>query len=138
MPEYLFAYGTLLPGRAPRDLQGPLQQMRPVGSASVAGWLYDLGEYPGAILDPRSESNVLGQVFELPAEPGLLTALDAYEGFDSTHPASNLFVRDRCDATMPDGQTISCWVYVYNRDPGDAPLIAGGDYSQHRPASEER
>jgi gamma-glutamylcyclotransferase (GGCT)/AIG2-like uncharacterized protein YtfP len=90
--------------------------------------LYDLGPYPGLVPDPAAGDQVTGQVFRLPEHGDVLTALDAYEGFDPADPAGSLYLRLPCDVTLADGATVSCWVYVYNRDPGAAALVPDGDY----------
>jgi gamma-glutamylcyclotransferase (GGCT)/AIG2-like uncharacterized protein YtfP len=133
MPEYLFVYGTLLPGRAPRHLLGVVQELRSVGPASVPGLLYDLGEYPGAVVDQKCESSIMGHVFELPAHESLLTTLDRYEGFDPADRAGSLFVRERYEVVTSDGQSPSCWIYIYNRDPDNTQVVPHGDYARHRP-----
>jgi gamma-glutamylcyclotransferase (GGCT)/AIG2-like uncharacterized protein YtfP len=125
---HLFVYGTLLPDLAPESVRELVGRLRPRGPASVPGRLCDLGPFPGAILSDEAATGVQGQVFELPDDPGLLAALDAYEGFDPRRPEASLFVRVGRTVTLADGGTVSCWVYVYNDNPGDAPLIEGGDY----------
>jgi gamma-glutamylcyclotransferase (GGCT)/AIG2-like uncharacterized protein YtfP len=110
-----------------------VQQLRSVGPASVPGLLYDLGEYPGAIVDPQSDSRIIGHAFELPASESLIAALDRYEGFDPANRSGSLFIREKREALMSDGQLLSCWIYVYQRNISAALLIPDGDYSRHRP-----
>ena len=50
MKDYLFAYGTLAEEHAPQEIAGTVTQLRYVGQGFVFGRLYDLGEYPGAVL----------------------------------------------------------------------------------------
>jgi gamma-glutamylcyclotransferase (GGCT)/AIG2-like uncharacterized protein YtfP len=128
MSDYLFAYGTLRPGYAPREMAPLVQQMRPVGAGSARGSLYDFGQYPGAILNPLSGRRIYGTVFELPEDPSFLSELDAYEEFDADTPESSQFIRALHPVEMADGRTVHCWVYAYNRDPGAAPLLESGIY----------
>jgi len=130
MSEYLFACGTLRPGLGPPEAAGLIRRWRYVGPAQVRGHLYDLGEYPGAILDASSEAKVSGDVFELPDDQSPFAALDAYEGYDSANPEGSLFRRTKSLATLADGREFECWVYVYNRVPTGAPLIESGDYAE--------
>jgi gamma-glutamylcyclotransferase (GGCT)/AIG2-like uncharacterized protein YtfP len=65
MPEYLFVYGTLLPGVGPIRLRELTRRLRPVGLATVRGRLYDLGAYPGVVVDAVGDE-VAGYVYELP------------------------------------------------------------------------
>lgn len=126
-PEYLFSYGTLMPSHAPREIRHVVARFRRVGGGSVEGRLYDLGEYPGAILRRNGGSRVRGQVFELP-DPEVLRELDRYEGYNARRPASSLFVRKRKLVTMRNGSTVRCWVYEYNRKPAASALITAGLY----------
>ena len=137
MPEYLFLYGTLLPELAPPLLRTSLATLRRLGLGAVPGCLYDLGPYPGAILDPNAVTRVRGQVFELPDDRAVLPLLDAYEGFDPGNPARSLYVREKRPITLADGGHLDCWVYAYNRPPGDRPLIPDGDYRRWRAARAE-
>src|SRR4051794_6778720 len=51
MTSLLFVYGTLLPGQAPPAMRDLIARMSDLGPATVRGRLYDLGAYPGIILD---------------------------------------------------------------------------------------
>jgi gamma-glutamylcyclotransferase (GGCT)/AIG2-like uncharacterized protein YtfP len=127
--DFLFVYGTLLPGLAPPEIAPAVAQLRPVAQGSVQGVLYDLGEYPGAVIDlpevDLSEKEmpvrgcIPGMIFQIP-NPRLLRQLDEYEGFDPAAPAASLFVRKLHEVRLDDGRTLSCWVYVYNQNPGNA------------------
>ena len=77
MSEYLFLYGTLLPGQAPDEVVGVVRHLHRVGAGFVRGHLYDLGDYPGAILDKSSETLISGEVFELPTNRVVLASLDS-------------------------------------------------------------
>lgn len=132
--EYLFLYGTLLTGRPPDEVVGALKSLRRVGPAHVRGRLYDLGEYPGAILTPPTKKRIRGEIFEVPAQRAILNALDNYEEFDPTNLKDSLFVRTRASATLQNGSKVECWIYVYNDDPGTAPLLTGGTYSKTKAA----
>jgi gamma-glutamylcyclotransferase (GGCT)/AIG2-like uncharacterized protein YtfP len=125
----LFVYGTLRPGFTPGQLGDLLAAARRLGRATVAGRLYHLGPYPGAVLDPRATTRVVGEVLRLP-EDGLLAALDAYEVCDPGDPARSVFFRVRQEVELASGRRLPCWVYVYNRDLENAVLIPDGDYAR--------
>jgi gamma-glutamylcyclotransferase (GGCT)/AIG2-like uncharacterized protein YtfP len=134
MPEtsqHLFVYGTLLPdlfpGRAPKDIADILSEARRVGTGQIHGLLYDLGQYPGAVLDPESQCVFSGEILELPTAD-VLARLDEYEEVDATNPERSLFLRVKSPVTLEDGRALQCWLYVYNQDPGSAPLVQMGDY----------
>lgn len=72
MSEYLFSYGTLRPELAPREIAVAVSQLRKAGEGFVRGTLYDLGNFPGAAIDPSSEFKILGAVYRLPQDPDAL------------------------------------------------------------------
>lgn len=85
------------------------------------GKLYDLGAYPAAVIDPASAWIFYGTVFELPDDPAILPALDAYEGDD--------FVRIAQLVTLTAGRVLDCWVYDYKGQPGEDQVIASGRWT---------
>jgi gamma-glutamylcyclotransferase (GGCT)/AIG2-like uncharacterized protein YtfP len=129
MPTYLFVYGTLLPQRAPPQLRDDIARLKAVGTGLMPGRLYDLGDFPGAVDDCTLASGVVGRVFELPEDDALLQRLDAYEGYVPGDAQTSLFVRETRPIELADGRKLECWVYLYNRDPGQAPLVPGGKYA---------
>ncbi len=126
--ERIFVYGTLRPSLAPPELKELIGQWRKVGDGFVHGRLYDLGEYPGAVLDSVSETRIAGEVFQLPDDGATIAALDLYEGFDPEDFSASLFVRRKCQVTLEDDRRIECWIYVYNRRVAPSTIISNGDY----------
>jgi gamma-glutamylcyclotransferase (GGCT)/AIG2-like uncharacterized protein YtfP len=120
MPELLFIYGTLHPNRAPAEIASAVRRLKSLGPATIHAKLYDLGEYPGIVLDHSASHTVAGELFAVP-DAETLTLLDAYEDFRPHDPAHSLFLRTQTTATLPDGSSLTCWVYVYNRDPPSDP-----------------
>jgi gamma-glutamylcyclotransferase (GGCT)/AIG2-like uncharacterized protein YtfP len=108
MSEYLFLYGTLLPEHAPREVVAVVSKLRPVGEGTVAGILYDLGDYPGAVLDPMSGKKIFGTVFRLPIDPNILDEFDRYEGFNPSAPDMSLFIRRCCPVRLSTGCILNC------------------------------
>ena len=95
---HLFTYGTLksaVTSPAGKELMRDCEQ---VGDGTVAGTLYDAGEYPALLLGGAGE--VAGEIWRCPAP--LLRVLDRYEGTEE-----GLFRRV---ATEVDG--VPCWVFV--------------------------
>jgi gamma-glutamylcyclotransferase (GGCT)/AIG2-like uncharacterized protein YtfP len=128
MPAYLFVCGTLLPELVPEHLAGLMGTFTSVGAASIAGRLYDLGEYPGAIADEQASERVVGWIYEIPPGDAALKQLDAYEGIDPKNSAASLFLRRRAVAELAGGGQIDCWLYAYNRAVEGRSLIVDGDY----------
>ena len=132
MSDYLFTYGTLQPNRAPAEIASTVAQLRPVGKGFVHGVLYDLGDYPGAVLNPSSKRRISGTVFRLSKDATVLRKLDEYEGFDSHAPDQSLFIRTLHPVTLATGDTIECWLYTYNRNPGNAPILTTEHHRRKR------
>lgn len=102
----LFAYGTLQEARQ-RDAVLGGAPTRVVGRGSVAGTLYDLGEFPGLVAG--GAARVPGTLIELPDET-VLPLLDAYEGI-----ADGLYRRVRATVQLDSGAEVAAWLYVYLR-----------------------
>ena len=128
MSDFLFAYGTLQPGHAPAQIASAVEKLPPIGEASVNGVLYDLGGHPGAVLDPSSQQRIIGIIYQLPEDTSVLAEFDAYEEFDPAAPESSPYLRVLHPVSLATGGTLQCWVYVYNRNPGSAPVIPGGKF----------
>lgn len=134
MTEYLFIYGTLLPSEADDEIARIVKRLRRIGAAHVRGRLYNLGEYPGGVIDLSANTTIRGELVELPADKAILDALDRYEEFDPSRPQESLFVRKKAKISLANGRKVEGWMYVYNRNPGNAPVIRGGNYSRSRVA----
>ena len=131
MSEYVFVYGSLKPGFGGEEARKMVSLLRHVGSAKVAGRLYDFGEYCGAILDEARDEFVKGELLEIPTQ-SVLRKLDQYEEYDPRGSNISLFVRQRVQATLQTGEIVQAWIYVYNGEPGDAPIIKSGEYQKKR------
>ena len=78
--RHVFVYGTLRRGEQ-RDINFLTPAPRWLGSASLEGVLYDLGEYPGLVLGCEpvpGQTKVKGEVYEIASE--LEPLLDQIEG----------------------------------------------------------
>ncbi|MGB7264938.1 MAG: gamma-glutamylcyclotransferase family protein [Terracidiphilus sp.] len=130
MSDYLFVYGTLLPGRVPRKIAPLAAKLRPVGEGFVRGVLYDLGRYPGAVPDPESKHRIAGTVMQLLDDTNLLSELDAYEGYNPNAPEKSEYIREKQSVMLATGETIECWFYRYNREPDASRIIASGAWER--------
>jgi gamma-glutamylcyclotransferase (GGCT)/AIG2-like uncharacterized protein YtfP len=126
MTEYLFVYGTLRPEEAPEEIRAVVARLRPAGEGTVPGIIFDLGEYPGAVIDPGSGQRIHGMVFELPADESVFGPMDGYEGFSPEDLAGSLFLRVKERVELDAGGSVEAWVYVYNLPPAGAPVVASG------------
>ena len=129
MTELLFVYGTLLPGMEPPAMSNLVRQFTLLGPATIRGRLYDIGPYPGVLLD--DDGIVRGQLVQVPSLD-LWQRLDRYEACPLPNSADGLFRRVTTKATRDGASPIECWVYVYNRDLTGATLVEGGCWLTHR------
>jgi gamma-glutamylcyclotransferase (GGCT)/AIG2-like uncharacterized protein YtfP len=118
----LFIYGTLLPDLVRPPLDALVARLASLGPATVRGRLFDLGPYPGLVLDDAALP-VHGELLALPDDPDVLRVLDDYEG-------SCLYRRVECRATTAHAGTASCWVYECHADLSRAVSIPHGDYRE--------
>lgn len=132
--DHLFVYGTLLSGVATPAMAALMARMQFVGPATLPGRLYDLGPYPAVVPDSESSDSVRGELYAVPRDAALFPLLDQYEGHFPDRPAQSLFRRVRAGVTRGDGQPVTAWVYVWNRDIGTAKPIPEGDFRAARVA----
>lgn len=109
MPETVYVYGTLRPGKQSPDGSGTVQ---------IPGKMYDLGWFPGIILEPpggHGEDFVTCERIEVEN----LDAVDAYEGYNPELISESLYIR----RPILDG-----WIYEYNQEVGSKSLVSCGDW----------
>ena len=116
----VFVYGTLRRGSA-RAMSVRFPGSQFIAEAKVRGSLYDLGAYPGLLLN-ESNSLVIGEVYEVDDE--ILNELDDFEA------ASNY--RRKQVETFPGSLSRTCW--IYEPDPefySLRTLITSGDWIEY-------
>jgi gamma-glutamylcyclotransferase (GGCT)/AIG2-like uncharacterized protein YtfP len=113
-PKHLFVYGTLRRNYRPPEMGGLMRSFEWIGAGSVAGRIYDLGDYPGAEFDRASSKEIQGEVYKLPADGKALEKLDEYEEFWPGNPNSSLFIRKAVPVRVKSGKKLSCWAYRLN------------------------
>jgi gamma-glutamylcyclotransferase (GGCT)/AIG2-like uncharacterized protein YtfP len=116
----VFVYGTLRRG-CPRAMSVRFPNSKFITDVRVRGSLYDLGAYPGLLLN-ESTSLVTGEVYEVDNE--LLNTLDEFE-------ASSSYLRKQVEISL-DTQRKVCW--TYEPDPefySPRTLITSGDWIEY-------
>jgi gamma-glutamylcyclotransferase (GGCT)/AIG2-like uncharacterized protein YtfP len=116
----VFVYGTLRRGCA-GEMSVRFPDAKFIAEAQVSGSLYDLGAYPGLLLD-ESNSLVIGEVYEVDDE--LLSKLDDFE-------ASSNYRRKQVEIS-PGIDSRPCW--IYEPDPefySLRTLITSGDWIEY-------
>ncbi|WP_290443257.1 gamma-glutamylcyclotransferase [Clostridium sp. CF012] len=99
----VFVYGTLMRGRS--NYKYYLEHSIFLGIGTIQGYaLYDLGFYPGIILDENECTK--GEVFEVDNET--MSRLDRLEG------EGDLYLRRLVKVEMDNGLAHDAYVYVWN------------------------
>jgi gamma-glutamylcyclotransferase (GGCT)/AIG2-like uncharacterized protein YtfP len=125
-------YGTLKRGG---ESHGLLERLGAsyVGKGSVAGELFDLGAFPGAVKSEAQPSRVLGEIYRLHRAPQALGALDEYEGVRPKSVATRLYRREIAEVRLENGDRVSAWIYWLNHVFRRGRRIESGDYAPKRP-----
>lgn len=116
----VFVYGTLRRGSAgAMSIRFPDAKF--IADAKVNGSLYDLGAYPGLLLD-ESRSSVIGEVYEVDDE--LLNRLDDFE-------ASSHYLRKQVEIPLGAHRKV-CWTYEPDSELYSLrTLITSGDWIEY-------
>lgn len=126
--RYLFVYGTLMQ-QSDHEMSVFLKShSKYLGNASFQGKLYDVTEFPGAILSKNSNDKVYGQIFELDAPETVFEVLDPYEGIDKRLNPPYLYTRTLVTANIENNKTIATWIYLYNLSVSHLKRIPSGRY----------
>jgi gamma-glutamylcyclotransferase (GGCT)/AIG2-like uncharacterized protein YtfP len=126
--DLLFVYGSLL--NADNEFGSYLNNTSTlIGTGKFKGRLYNIGEYPGAVIDNENGYPITGSICKL-NNPKALAILDDYEGFGPEQEQPNLFIRELLPVETLDG-IINCWVYLYNLEISGLIEIKSGDYKTY-------
>jgi gamma-glutamylcyclotransferase (GGCT)/AIG2-like uncharacterized protein YtfP len=128
--RHVFVYGTLRKALRHKMAGVLAREAHFVGEASVPGMLFDLGTYPGLVVNAQATGLVQGEIYALraPGADGTLAALDEYEGCAPTDVEPHEYRRILVQATLADGPMLSAWAYVLNRPLAGLTPIPTGDY----------
>jgi gamma-glutamylcyclotransferase (GGCT)/AIG2-like uncharacterized protein YtfP len=103
---------------------------RYVAEGHVHGELYDLGTYPGLVLQKAYSTLVLGEVYALNSDHASQTwrVLDEYEGCAGHDPEPHEYTRQMVNVSLVGGTEVLAWAYVLKTLPSGAVRVPGGDY----------
>jgi len=124
--SYLFVYGTLL-DEANEFAVYLKENCIFYKEGKFKGRLYDIGEYPGAIVESGNDAFVYGSIFILNDTQSILKILDDYEGVGEDESQPNEFIRKLLTIETAD-KPIKCWVYLYNLPVDGLRQIVSGNY----------
>jgi len=125
----LFVYGTLLQSSNPFGsyLQNNSKWLC---TGKFRGLLYDIGEYPGAVINVYAETYVWGNLVSLTHSEHAFRILDEYEGFGSEFPEPNEFIRQVIEVKT-ETDTVQSWTYLYNLPVTGLRRIESGNYEEY-------
>lgn len=126
--RYLFVYGSLM-----LNIGSPMsaflaQHAQFIGVGKVRGHLYDIGSYPGLVLNQQTNDEVIGHVFALKNAPQTWQILDKYEDYREDDPENSLYRRVNVTVALLEESKV-CQTYVYNRSVEDLQRIPTGNYA---------
>jgi len=123
----VFVYGTLRRGGA-RAISNIFPDSKFIADANVRGRLYDLGAYPGLLLN-ETNSLAIGEVYEVDDE--ILSKLDAFE-------ASSYYWRKQVEITLNTHKRM-CWIYEPNPEfYSPRTVITSGDWIEYARTKKDR
>lgn len=99
-----------------------------VGEATCRGRLYRIGRYPGVVPSDDPTDLVHGEVYRLINPFLTLSRLDRYEECGPGFRKPTEYVRLRQLVRVSRGETLSAWVYVFNRPTKFLKRIPNGDF----------
>lgn len=127
----LFVYGTLRPGLG-HALGRRLEQAgQRLGLGRVFGRLYDYGMFPVAVPDASQRFRVIGEVFEVDANPLFWSLLDEYEDFKPNDLRHSHFRRAEAEVEMESLERLRAQIYWYRLSVDGLAKIPGGDYCDY-------
>lgn len=112
-----------------------LREAKLLGPAKVCGQLYDLGDFPGVVLEDGTSSVVHGELVRLDDARTALAWLDEYEEISPGGDPLDLYRRVKTVATLAGGELVSCWVYELQGSANGLKLLPEGIW-QARPQGE--
>lgn len=121
MIDSLFVYGTLMRGARSALGRGErarlARESRTLGPATVNGVLFDLGGYPGLVLDSARFAVVHGELLRLHRATATFAWLDVYEGIGFGGPGGSSrrdeYARKVAPVHRADGHRVWAWAYVF-------------------------
>ncbi len=124
--SYIFVYGTLLING--NDYAAYLQKhCKLIGEGKIKGRLYDIGEYPGAVIDINANQYIYGNIYLMDDAESILGFIDEYEGLGPDEPQPHEYLRSMVGIETDNG-SIRCWMYIYNWPLNDFVEVPGGKY----------
>ncbi len=128
LKEYIFVYGTLRKNSGCKMHNILAKHCRYLSEGYIQGRLYEVNGYPGAVQSGRQTERVSGEIYRINAVEIVLAKLDHYEECTVDFPHPHEYTREKLPVFLPQGRTVSAWVYLFNHDTTALEQIRCGDY----------
>ncbi|MCW3116990.1 MAG: gamma-glutamylcyclotransferase [Chitinophagaceae bacterium] len=129
---HLFVYGSLLSGFKSAAYEYVSRYFTLISPAKIRGKLYDMGEFPAAV-PTQEEIFITGELYLIKNESEFswaLGQLDDYEGV-TIEPGEVQLYRRELTGVYYDNELTNAWVYWYNGDVSNRPVVESGDILQY-------
>lgn len=128
MTDFIFVYGLL---KSIYDNEAALfirQHCSLIGTGTIPGRLFDLGNYPGVVYEADAETIVLGEVFKIHSNKDeLISYLDEFEECGPEFDQPNEYRKEIIPVSV-NGAIYQASSYIYNRNLDGLKLIESGNY----------
>jgi gamma-glutamylcyclotransferase (GGCT)/AIG2-like uncharacterized protein YtfP len=132
---YLFIYGSLRQGFNNPAFAYISQYFTLISSATVQGKLIHMGSFPVGV--PTNQNYMIqGELYQLNDVDQFDWAfeqLDDYEGVHVEENESPMFLRQATTAVLQNNTTMKTWIYWFNGDVSNKPVIESGNIFDFTP-----
>ncbi|MCF3111007.1 gamma-glutamylcyclotransferase [Niabella sp. CC-SYL272] len=130
--NYLFVYGSLLSGFKSPAYEYIARYFELLGPATVAGTLYDLGEYPAALPD-SSGRKIIGELYKIRHTHQLSYAIAQLDGYEGVNPEAGETAdyKRELSQVFHNQEPFEAWVYWFSHNINDRPVIESGDVLEY-------
>lgn len=143
--EYLLVYGTLWKGEDNYLRLGMDKQCEFIKDTTIKGSLYDLGDYPGLVLEQDMSDEGAQKATDIPVQLfrviknndsqtplKILAEIDKYEECNVLDPAASEYRRTTLPVSVGGkGLKVDAWIYLYQKDTKGKELIGNQSWIRY-------
>ena len=123
--DHVLLYGSLLSFLSTQEELGVKHSLKLLGHCALQGRLYDLGDYPGLVMNHADSTIVMAELYQCLDQQVLHTLFEDYRPGDE---AGSLYIRHSVSLDHPVKEA---WTYVYNRPVSESAFIPCGNWKRH-------